>query len=85
MLADELDKYKRRGNQYVDNNIQEIQVLYNKKEQRQESRSGKVEEEEVILIKPYKISTSTSTIESSFIQDEVKNLTKYMKFIYSPM
>jgi len=28
MLADELDRYKERGNQYVDDNIQEIQELY---------------------------------------------------------
>jgi len=60
MLADELNEYKRRENQYVDDNIQEIQELYKEEEQRQGSRSGKVEEEEVILIKPYKISTTTS-------------------------
>jgi len=85
MLADELDRYRRRGNQYVDDNIQEIQELYKEEEQRQELRSKKVEEEEVILIKPYEISTSTPMTESSFIQDEVENLTKYMKFIHSPM
>ena len=28
MLADELDRYKRRGNSYVDDNVQEIQDLY---------------------------------------------------------
>ena len=28
MLADELDRYKERGNSYVDKNIQEIQDLY---------------------------------------------------------
>jgi len=28
MSANELDKYKGWGNQYVDNNIQEIQELY---------------------------------------------------------
>jgi len=28
MLADELDRYKGRGNSYVDENIQEIQELY---------------------------------------------------------
>ena len=32
MLADELDRYKGRGNQYVDNNIQEIQELYREEE-----------------------------------------------------
>ena len=28
MLADELDRYRGWGNQYVNNNIQEIQELY---------------------------------------------------------
>jgi len=90
MLADKLDKYKRRGNQYVDDNIQKIQELYKEEEQRQESRSRKVEEEEIILIKPYKVLTTTSrttsskTTESSFIHDEIKNLEQHMKFIHSP-
>ena len=83
ILADELDNYKRQGNQYIDNNIQEIQELYKEKEQKKED--GKVEDKEVILIKLYKVSISTSITESSFIQDEVENLTKYMKFIHSPM
>ena len=33
MLADELDRYKERGNTYVDNNISEIQELYINEEQ----------------------------------------------------
>ena len=49
-------------------------------------KRGIVEDEEVILIKPYKVLTTTSkTTESSFIQDEVKNLEQYMKFVHSPM
>ena len=32
MLADELDKYKRRGNKYMDNNIKKIQELYKDEE-----------------------------------------------------
>ena len=36
MLADELDAYKKLGNKYVDNNIQEIQELYKDKEQKKE-------------------------------------------------
>ena len=83
ILANELDNYKRQGNQYIDNNIQEIQELYKDKEQKKED--GKVEDKEVILIKLYKVFISTSITESSFIQDEVENLTKYMKFIHSPM
>jgi len=32
MLADELDEYRGRENQYMDNNIQEIQELYKEEE-----------------------------------------------------
>ena len=32
MLADKLDGYRERGNQYVDDNIQEIQELYKEEE-----------------------------------------------------
>jgi len=46
---------------------------------------GKVEDDEVILIKPYKISMTTSlSSQTSFITDEVENLFKYMKFVRSP-
>jgi len=53
MLADELDTYREKGNQYVDDNIWEIQELYKNEEQEKESNKGRVEDEEVILIKPY--------------------------------
>jgi len=83
MLANELDQYKGKGNRYVKENIQEIQELYmdNKRE-----KEEKVEDEEVILIKPYEISTTTtsSTSQTSFITEEVENLSKYMKFIRTP-
>ena len=35
LLADELDKYKRRRNDYVDENIKEIQELYKKEDGKQ--------------------------------------------------
>ena len=80
MLADKLDTYRERGNSYVDNNIQEIQELYKNKEQKKEE--GTIKDKEVILIKPYEVSRSaSSTMKSSFINDEVDNLLKYMKFI----
>ena len=82
MLADELDRYKGRGNSYVNDNIWEIQELYIEDDQ-QEKDKEKIEEEEVILIKPYKVSESSSTKSSSFIDEEVNNLIKYMKFIKS--
>jgi len=82
MLADELDYYKGKGNDYVDANIKKIQELYIEEENRKEK--GKVEDEEVILIKPYEVSTTTSSSTTSFITDEVDNLTKYMKFVKTP-
>ena len=86
MLANELDAYKEQRNKYIDDNIREIQDLYRNEEQKKKLRRGIVGDEEVILIKPYKVLTTTSkTTESSFIQDKVKNLEQYMKFVYSPV
>ena len=47
----------------------------------------KVEDKEVILIRPYEVSTTTSSSlsQTSFITDKVKNFLKYMKFVWSPM
>ena len=82
MLADELDRYKGKNNKYVDDNIKEIQEIYMDEEQ---EKRGTIENEEVILIWPYEVSSSTTLITStSFISDEVENLTKYMKFVKSP-
>jgi len=82
MLADELDQYKGKGNRYMEENIQEIQELYMDKERDKEK--GKVKDEEVILIKPYEVSTAItfSTSQTSFITEEVENLSKYMKFVW---
>ena len=83
MLADELDHYKGKGNDYVDSNIKEIQELYMNEEIKEEK--GVVENEEVILVQPYKVSsTTTSSSKTSFIMDEVENLTKYMNFVKTP-
>ena len=79
MLADELDQYKGKGNSYVETNIQEIQELYIDEETKKEG--GKVEDDEVILIKPYEVSTTTSSSTTSFITDEVEHLLKHMKFV----
>ena len=81
MLADKLDQYKGMGNKYMEENIQEIQELYMDKEK--EKGKGKVKDKEIILIKPYEVSTATisSTSQTSFITKEVENLSKYMKFI----
>jgi len=80
ILADKLDRYKERGNKYVDDNIWEIQELYIDEEMKKEE--GKIEDKEVILIKPYEVSTTTSSSsQTSFIINEVENLYKYMKFV----
>ena len=84
MLADELDIYKGRGNTYVDDNIWKIQELFKEEEIKKEN--GKVEDEEIILVKSYEVLQSkslTSSSTTSFITDEVDNLLKYMKFIQS--
>ena len=85
ILANELDKYKERGNSYMDDNIWEIQELYKEEEIKKEE--GRIKDEEVILIKPYKVdsSISSSTQSSGFINEEIDNLLKYIKFIKSPI
>jgi len=85
MLADELDTYKGKRSVYIEDNIKEIQELFKEEESKKEG--GHIEEEEVILVKLYEVSKSSSSTTStmSFITDEVKNLLKYMKFVWSPM
>ena len=57
--------------------------MYINKEQTSKDK-GRVEDKEIILIKPYEVSESVSTKSSSFINKEINNLLKYMKFIKSP-
>jgi len=82
MLADELDQYKGKENKYVEEHIREIQELYIKEENKENKE--KVKDEEVILIKLYEVSTTTSSSSTSFIMDEVEHLLKYMKFVRTP-
>jgi len=82
MLADELDQYKGKGNRYMEDNIWEIQELYIEEGNKREK--GVIEDEEVILVKPYKVSTTMSLSGTSFITDEVENLLKYIKFMKTP-
>ena len=84
MLADKLDRYKVKGNSYVDKIIWEIQELYINEEQ-QKKKEGRVEDEEVILIKPYEVLESALLTKiSSFIDKEINNLLKYIKFVKFP-
>jgi len=66
----------------VEENIREIQDLYIEEEV-QDKGKGRVEEE-VILIKPYEALESTSTKSLSFIDEEIDNLLKHMKFVKTP-
>ena len=80
MLANELDHYKEKGNEYVNNNIKEIQELYMEEEKKEDKET--IENKEVILVRPYEVSsTITSSSKTSFITDKVDTLAKYMKFI----
>jgi len=80
MLANELDHYKRKDNSYIDSNIKKIQELYMEEEKKEEK--GTVENEEVILVCPYKVSSMTSSSSTtSFITDKIENLVKYIKFV----
>jgi len=57
--------------------------LYKDEKHKIESKKKEVEDKKVILIKLYKISKFTlSTTKLSFINDEVDNLIKFMKFIW---
>ena len=67
ILADELDTYSGQINQYMDDNIREIQDLYKDRNQKKKSNKERVENKEVILIKPYKVSKSTSSMMKSTI------------------
>ena len=67
----------------MDDNIWEIQELYVEEEKKEEK--GEVESKEVILVRPYEVSSTISlSSRTSFITDEVENLLKYMKFMKTP-
>jgi len=83
MLANELDHYKGKSNDYVNSNIKEIQELYIEEEKKEEK--GTIENKEVILVRPYEVSsTMTLSSRTSFITDKIENLVKYMKFVKTP-
>jgi len=83
MLADELDHYKGKSNDYIDSNIKKIQELYMEEEKKEEK--GTIENKEVIPVCSYEVSlTMTSSSRTSFIIDEIENLIKYMKFVKTP-
>jgi len=86
-LVDELDDYKGKENKYAERHIKEIQDIYKQKDieiKEQEPSKGeqRVQDEEDLLCKPYEVNLSKpKTLEPKFIQDEIDNLNKYMKFM----
>jgi len=67
----------------MDSNIKEIQELYMEEEKKEDK--GTIENKEVILVRLYEVSSSTTSLSRiSFITDEVENLAKYMKFVKIP-
>ena len=67
----------------MNENVWKLQDIYIEEEV-QNKEKGRVKEEEVILIKPYKVLESILTKSSSFIDKKINNLLKYMKFVKSP-
>jgi len=90
LLANELDSYRGKGNMYADEHIQEIQDIYKQEDQEikklvvNNKEKQQVQDEEVFLYRLYNISPSRpKTTELTFIQNEVNNLDKYMKYMQS--
>ena len=83
LLANELDNCKEKGNNYVEGHIKKRQNTYKQKDKEQDIKEKQqIQDEKVLLYKPYKVDLSRSkTPELTFIQDEIENLKKYMKFI----
>ena len=75
-----IESIQRKRKQICKWKIQDLYI----EEEVQDKEKGRVEEEEVILIKPYEVSESISTKSLSFINKEIDNLLKYMKFVKSP-
>ena len=83
-----MDKYKERENNYVDNNIKEIQELYKEKESGRQWRDEKgkgIQNKEVLLYKPYEMLAESSSTQPTLIQDKLDDLEKHMKFVHSPI
>ena len=88
LLVDELDNCKEQGSKYTEGYIREIQDTYKQDNQKMkkliENNKRQAQEEEIFLYKPYDIASSRpKTPKSTFIQDEIDNLEKYMKYIQS--
>jgi len=89
-LADELDNCKGKENNYVEGHIKEIQNPYKQKDiimkEQDVEKKHQIQDEEVLLYKPYEVDPPRpKTSELTFIQDEIENLKKYIKFMQAPI
>ena len=86
-MADKLDNYKEKGNNYTEEYIKEIQDTYRQEDveiEKPKINKGKQQiwDEEVLLYKPYKIELlKPKTLEPKFIQDKINDLNKYIKLM----
>ena len=76
----------KEKNNYVEEHIKKIQDTYKQEDviMKKQDIKGKqwIQDEEVLLYKSYKVdSPKSKTSKLIFIQDKIKNLEKYMKFI----
>ena len=95
LLTDKLDRYKGKENTYANKHIKEIQDAYKQEDLRVkqsmivnkgEQWKDQIQNEEVLLYKPYNIlskSSKAKTPEPTFIQDKIENLDKYIKYMQS--
>jgi len=69
LLANKLDKYKGKGNNYMNNNIKEIQELYKKESgiQWRYEKGKRIQDEEVLPYKLYKMSMESSSTQPTFL------------------
>ena len=87
LLVDELDNCTGKENIYTDRHIKKIQDAYRQEDQKMKksmvnSKGKQIQDEEVFLYKLYDVSPSRlKTLEPIFIQDEIDNLEKYMKYM----
>ena len=92
-LANKLNRCKEKENAYANNYIKEIQDTHQNEYQevkqlktsdKEKQQENQVQDKEVLLYKLYKTLSEPSypkIPEPIFVQDEINNLDKYMKFI----
>jgi len=91
LLVDELDSCRGKGNEYAEVHIKEIQEAYKQEDiemKELETNKGKqqIQDKGVLLYKSYEVDSPRSkTPEPTFIQDEINNLDKYMKYMQAPI